>query len=226
MIDSSWMTDPAKLRAALALYLVADPEQSSSGDLVADTAAAIAGGVTCVQLRAKHLSDFDALDLALPLAALCRRNRVPFVVNDRLDVALAVGTDGLHVGLNDLPISVVRRMAGDRFLIGWSPETEEQATGSIAEGADYVGLGPVFPTGSKDDAGAAIGLDGLTRRVDLASLPTVGIGGITEDTAASVIAAGADGVAVIGAILRKDDPERAAAGLRAVVDTALRTRTR
>lgn len=226
MIDSPWIADPAWLRAALALYLVADPEQSQSGNLVADTAAAIAGGVTCVQLRAKHLSDFDALDLAIPLAALCRRNRVPFIVNDRLDVALAVSADGLHVGLSDLPISVVRGMGGDRFLIGWSPETEEQTARSIAEGADYVGLGPVFPTGSKADAGAAIGLDGLTRRVDLASLPTVGIGGITEDTAASMIAAGADGVAVISAILRRDDPERAAAGLWAVVDTALRTRTR
>ncbi len=226
MIDSLWVTDPLRLRAALTLYLVADPEQSQSGDLVADAAAAITGGVTCVQLRAKHLSDFDMLDLAIPLAALCRRNRVPFIVNDRLDVALAVGADGLHVGLSDLPISVVRRMAGDRFMIGWSPETEEQAARSIAEGADYVGLGPVFPTGSKADAGAAIGLGGLARRVVLAHIPTVGIGGITVNTAASVIAAGADGVAVISAILRSGDPDKAAVGLRAVVDTALGTRTR
>ena len=220
-----WVADPDRIRAALALYLVADPEQSASGDLVSDTAAAIAGGVTCVQLRVKHLSDFDALDLAIPLADLCRRHNVPFLVNDRLDVAMAVNADGLHVGLTDLPISVVRRLAGDRLLIGWSPETEEQAAGSIAAGADYVGLGPVFPTGSKADAGAAIGIAGLAHRVHEAGLPTVGIGGITAESAASVIAAGVDGIAVISAILRHDAPERAAAGLRAVVDAALRDRT-
>ena len=225
MTAPHWATDPDRLRAALGLYLVADPEQSASDNLVADTAAAIAGGVTCVQLRAKHLSDFDVLDLAIPLADLCRQRDVPFLVNDRLDVALAVNADGLHVGLNDLPIAVVRRLGGDRFVIGWSPETEEQAASTFAEDADYVGLGPVFPTGSKLDAGAAIGLDGLTQRVRVAGVPTVGIGGISAISAASVIAAGTDGVAVISAILRSPDPRAAARQLRTVVDDALRSRT-
>ncbi len=225
MTGSLWMADPARLRAALALYLVTDPEQSASGDVVADTAAAIAGGVSCVQLRAKHLSDLDALTLATSLATVCRQLGVPFLVNDRLDVALAVDADGIHVGLTDLPIHVVRRLAGDRFLIGWSPETEEQAAGSVAEGADYVGLGPVFPTGSKADAGAAIGLDGLRHRVRAAGIPSVGIGGITTTLARSVIYAGADGVAIISAILRSDDPERAAACLRSVVDEAIVSRS-
>ena len=224
MTAAHWAASPGRLRAALALYLVADPEQSASGDLVADTAAAITGGVTCVQLRAKHLSDFDALDLALPLASLCRRHGVPFLVNDRLDVALAVNADGLHVGLSDLPIPVVRRLGGERFLIGWSPETTEQAATSGAIGADYVGLGPVFPTGSKTDAGVAIGLDGLAARVAAAGIPTVGIGGISVVSAASVIRAGADGIAVISAILRNVDPQAAATALWRVVDEAIRTR--
>ncbi len=226
MTAAYWVADPSRLRTALALYLVADPEQSASGDLVADTAAAIAGGVTCVQLRAKHLSDIDALDLATPLAELCRRHGVPFLVNDRLDVALAVRADGLHVGLSDLPIVVVRRLGGERFLIGWSPGTEGQAARSTAEGADYVGLGPVFPTGSKADASAAIGLDGLAARARVAGVPTVGIGGISVGSAASVIDAGADGVAVISAILRSDDCQASASGLKAVVDQALRNRSR
>ena len=225
MTGSPWAADPARLRAALAVYLVADPEQSTSWDLVADTAAAIAGGVTCVQLRAKHLGDRDALSLATSLAAVCQRQGVPFLVNDRLDVAIAAGADGLHVGLTDLPIHVVRRLAGDRFLIGWSPETAEQAAGSVAMGADYVGLGPVFPTGSKADAGAAIGVDGLRHRARAAGIPSVGIGGITATLAGSVIDAGADGVAVISAILRSDDPERAAARLRSVVDQAIEGRS-
>ena len=224
MSRSPWRTNPGRLRAALALYLVADPEQSASGDLVADTSAAIAGGVTCVQLRTKYLSDLDALDLAIPLADLCRRHGVPFLVNDRLDVALAVNADGLHVGLTDLPIAVVRRLGGEDLLVGWSPETVEQAASSVARGADYVGLGPVFPTGSKGDAGAAIGLAGLDVRVGVSGVPTVGIGGITVDAVASVIVAGADGVAVISAILRSPDPEEAAARLRAVVDGAVRNR--
>lgn len=223
---SSRTWDTATLRSALALYLVADPEQSRSGDLAADIAAAIAGGVTCVQLRAKHLSDRDALDLATGLASVCRECNVPFLVNDRLDVALAVGADGLHVGLSDLPVHVVRRLAGDRFVIGWSPETGEQVAASAAEGADYVGLGPVFPTGSKADAGAAIGLDGLSRRAALAGLPSVGIGGITTESTASIIDAGTDGIAVISAILRASDPKEAAAQLRSAVDEAIRRRCR
>ena len=220
MTDSPWTADRAALGAALAVYLVADPEQSASGDLVADTAAALAGGATSVQLRAKHLSDLDAFHLASTLATLCRSHRVPFLVNDRLDVALAVGADGLHVGLTDLPISVVRRLSQDRLLVGWSPETEQQVLAAAAEGADYIGIGPVFPTGSKADAAAVVGLDGLGRRAALTPLPTVGIGGITIASAASVVASGADGVAVISAILRATDPEAATRCLREAVASA------
>lgn len=224
MTGSVWAADADRLRAALSLYLAADPEQSASGDLVGDTAAALSGGVSCVQLRAKHLSDRDAFNLGTEIAALCRQYGVPFLLNDRLDVALAVEADGVHVGLTDLPIVVLRKLTGNRMLIGWSPETIEQAATSMEEGADYVGIGPVFATSSKADAGDAIGLDGLTSRARAAGIPSVGIGGITVATAASVIHAGADGTAVISAILRTDSPARAAADLRAVVDDAVRNR--
>ena len=223
MTRSPWAVDPERLRAALAVYLVADPEQSASGDLIADTSAALAGGATCVQLRTKNLTDLDAFHLAAALVGLCRGRNVPFLVNDRLDVTLAVGADGLHVGLTDLPIAVVRRLSQDHLLIGWSPETEEQVAAATAEGADYIGIGPIFPTGSKADAAAVVGLDGLARRTALTALPTVGIGGIDAGNAAAVIGSGADGVAVISAILRADDPADAARELRAAVDRARRS---
>ena len=220
MTASPWADDPACLRATLALYLVADPEQSVSGDLVADVAAALVGGVTCVQLRAKPLADLDAYRLAIELAGLCRQHRVPFLVNDRLDVALAVGADGIHAGVTDLPIEVIHRLGNGRLLIGWSPESDGQISAAADDGAHYLGIGPIFGTATKADAGDAIGLDGFADRVCHTTLPTVGIGGITSRTAASVVAAGADGVAVVGAILRSSDPRQAAWDLRAVVDAA------
>ena len=226
MTASAWALDSGRLRAALSLYLVADPDQSGSGDVVTDTAAALAGGITCVQLRAKRLSDLEAYGLAGRLADLCRRHSVPFLVNDRVDVALAVQADGVHVGLSDLPMDVIRRLGNGRLLIGWSPETEEQVDTARAHGADYLGIGPVFMTGSKQDAGAAIGLDGLKRRAGRTDLPTVGIGGISRSTAVEVIRAGADGIAVISAILRTNAPAAAAADLRALVDDALAERSR
>lgn len=207
---------PAALRRALAVYLVADPDRASR-DLVGDVTAAVGAGATAVQLRSKRLADGPFLALAERLLAVCRDRGVLFVVNDRLDVALAVGADGLHVGVADLPLGVARRLGGEGMVLGYSPETDAQAAASGAEGADYVGLGPVFATGSKPDAGEAIGLPTLRRRVRLAGLPSVGIGGITTENAGDVVDAGADGVAVISAILRAADPTQATRGLAAQV---------
>jgi thiamine-phosphate pyrophosphorylase len=203
----------------LAVYVVADPEQTRR-DLVADVAAALAGGVTCVQLRAKRLTDREATELARRLRELCRRSGAWFLVNDRLDIALAVGADGVHLGVDDLPVAEARRVAGPEFVIGFSPESDQQTAEAAAAGADYLGVGPVYATGTKLDAGAPIGLETLCQRVSIAGIPVVGIGGITPETAADVIAAGAAGVAVVGAILRAPDPERAAALLRQAVDSA------
>ncbi len=210
---------PDELAARLALYLVADPE-ATRRDLVADTIAALEGGVTAVQLRAKQGSDRELWELATRLRQVCQARSVLFIVNDRLDLALAVGADGVHLGLHDLPLAAARRIAGPRVLIGASPQTIADAVEAREQGADYVGAGPVFVTGSKADAGEPIGLDGLHDRALAAALPTVGIGGITIENAAAVIAAGAVGVSVISAILGAADPAAAARQLASAVAAA------
>jgi thiamine-phosphate diphosphorylase len=215
-------SDPKALCERLSVYLIADPDLSASGDIVADTEAALAAGAGAVQLRTKTLGDAAALSLAEKLLALCRAYGGLFFIDDRLDVALACGADGVHVGNNDLPVPVVRRLAGNRLIIGYSPETDEQAKQSRKLGADYVGIGSVFPTGSKPDAGEAIGLPALARRIQLAELPSVGIGGITAENAAEVIQAGACGVAVISAIIKQPDPGLATRRLVETVRAARR----
>ena len=198
------------LRDMLAVYLVADPEQTDR-DLFADVAAALEGGLTCVQLRAKNLPDAEAWHLAMRLRELCRSHRAMFLVNDRLDVALAAQTDGVHLGVDDLPPWICRWITGDDFVIGYSPASDYGT--HLGRGADYLGVGPVFETRSKPDAGEALGLDGFVRRIEYAEEPVVAIGGITAENAASVIQKGATGVAVVSAILRATDPSAAAAAL-------------
>ncbi len=210
---------PPVLADRLALYLVADPEQTER-DLVEDVAAAIDGGVTCVQLRTKRLVDGEAWALAVRLRDVCRQRDALFLVNDRLDLALASQADGAHLGVTDLPLRVARSLVSPGFLLGYSPETDGEARAAMEAGADYLGVGPVYATASKPDAGAAIGTDGLTRRIAPVEIPAVGIGGITADNAGAVIRAGAAGVAVIGAILRSRDPGIAAACLAASVHAA------
>jgi thiamine-phosphate diphosphorylase len=204
----------------LAVYLVADPDQTQR-NLIADVEAALDGGVTCVQLRAKRLSDRETLQLARELARRCYLTGALFVVNDRFDLALAAGAGGVHLGVDDLPLRDARRLAGAGFVIGYSPETDEETLAARANGADYLGIGPVFGTLSKSDAGEAIGLDTIRRRAHLAGIPVIGIGGITAETAPAVIEAGAVGVAVVGAILRASDPRRAAEELSDAVSGTL-----
>ncbi len=221
------MSEPAQreydrsLQRRLAVYLVADPEQTTR-NLLGDVEAALAGGVTAVQLRAKHLTDRESLQLATALKERCDRAGAHFLVNDRLDLALASGAGGVHLGVDDLPLRDARMLAGAGFVIGYSPETDEQAAQARREGADYLGVGPVFGTASKGDAGEAIGLETIRRRAMLAGIPVIGIGGITAATAGDVVRAGAVGVAVVGAILRARDPKCAARDLSAAVASALR----
>lgn len=197
------------LRAALQLYLVADPDHAM-GDLVATVEASLRGGVTMVQLRAKNLTDRELLNQAVALRDLCDRYAAVFMVNDRLDIALASGADGIHLGVDDLPLESARSIAGSDFVIGYSPETDDQIRTAVERGANYLGIGPVYGTQTKSDAGAALGLDDLSRRIELGKLPAVAIGGITLENARSVIAAGPDGIAVVSAILGATDPEAAA----------------
>jgi thiamine-phosphate diphosphorylase len=198
-----------QLAARLRLYLVADPDQSA-GDLADQVEAALRGGVTSVQLRWKSATDRELLEEAKTLAAMCKVRGALFFVNDRVDIALASGADGVHLGVDDLPIEDARRLGGPSLVLGYSPETDEQANLAKLRGADYLGVGPVFGTASKRDAGPAIGREILTRRVATAGIPVIGIGGITADNASQVISSGAVGVAVVSAILRAADAEQAA----------------
>ena len=198
-----------ELRSALRLYLVADPEQCDD-DLVECVQAAIRGGVNMVQLRAKHLGDLEHFNLATRMRTVCCRHGVPFLVNDRMDIALASGADGVHLGVDDLPLEAARALGGNQFIIGFSPESDDQLRRAAECGADYLGIGPVFSTSTKADAGQAMGLQRFSERVGLSDLPVAGIGGITVDNYEEVMMAGAAGIAVVSAILRANDAETAA----------------
>lgn len=209
-----------ELRQALRVYLVADPEQCF-GDFLPQVEDGLRGGVTMVQLRAKNFTDRGLYAMALSVQELCRRYEAAFLVNDRIDVALAVGADGVHLGVDDLPLEAARQLVPPSFVIGFSPDTNDLAARAKARGADYLGVGPVYDTTTKRDAGPKIGVELLAKRVQLSGLPVIGIGGITAEDAASVIEAGACGVAVVSAILKAGDARMAASRLRAAVDGAL-----
>ncbi len=196
------------------LYLVTDRTLSLGRSTVEVVRAAIRGGVSCVQLREKGCSTREFMDEARLLKALLAGTGVPLFINDRLDVALAVGADGVHLGQNDLAIADARRLVGDRMIIGISAESVADAIRAEAEGADYIGASPVFTTPTKTDTAPPLGLAGLRAIRRAVQLPLVAIGGINADNAAQVLRAGADGLAVVSAIVSAPCPRTAAAGLR------------
>lgn len=198
-----------EVRNALRLYLVADPEHCK-GDFIASVRAAIRGGVSIVQLRAKQLADPELGALANHLCEICHQANIPFIMNDRVDIAVAVGADGVHLGVDDTSIESARKLGGSEFIIGYSPDTDADLRRARTRGANYLGIGPVYGTNTKMDAGNALGITEFKRRLDLGGLPAVGIGGVTLANYREVLAAGADGVAVVSAILGDDDPEAVA----------------
>lgn len=202
----------------LRLYLVADPDHID-GDPAVLVREAISGGVTAVQLRCKGRTDRTYLELAISLNEICSSLGALFVVNDRVDIALASGAAGVHLGVDDFPIKAARMLGGPDFVIGFSPETDKNVQTATEDGASYLGVGPVFGTATKDDAGLAIGLETIARRAELASIPIIGIGGINESNARSVIHAGAVGVAVVSAITRAADPAQSSRILRESLDS-------
>ncbi|MCG9106823.1 thiamine phosphate synthase [Laribacter hongkongensis] len=188
------------------VYLVLDPDLCGGLDgMLRVTEAAMAGGAGVVQLRAPQWKKRQWLDAARVLQLLCRQGGAVFVVNDQVDVALAMGADGVHVGQQDLPVAVVRELMGPQALIGLSVNHADQLA-AVPPEADYLGLGPVFATSTKKDAAPVLGLAQLAGLAAVTSLPTVGIGGITPDNAGAVFAAGVDGVAVVSAICTAADP--------------------
>ena len=203
------------------LYLVTDRSLSKGRATREIVQAAVAGGVTCVQLREKDCGTREFIDEALALRPLLRDHNIPLIINDRLDVALAVEADGVHLGQRDMPIGMARKIAGNSLLIGISAESTDDALRAEQEGADYIGISPVFATPTKTDTAAPLGLEGVNKIRELVDIPLVGIGGINRDNAASVIEAGADGVAVVSAIVSADDPRDAAKELKALVNLAL-----
>lgn len=181
---------------------------------------AIAGGADTIQFREKSGSTRELIRIATAMQALCTAAGVTFIVNDRVDVAIASGADGVHLGQDDFPIPLARKLLGDHAIIGGSASTMEEARKCLAEGADYIGFGPVFPTGSKTDAGPVSGLEVLRQAVETTPVPIVAIGGITTENTSLVMQTGAHGIAVISAVCCQADPTDAARSLRCVLDGA------
>lgn len=212
-------------RRLLRLYLVTDRDLAGGRTLPQVVGRAVRGGATAVQLREKALGAARFLDEVVELKRVLAGSGVPVFVNDRVDVALAGGADGVHVGQDDLPAGACRQLVGPRLLLGVSVATPEEARRAVAAGADYVSVSPVFLTPTKPDAECAVGLAGIALiRSAVPDAPLLAIGGIGVRNARSVVAAGADGVAVVSAIMASADPEAAAAALRAEVEAGLAQR--
>ncbi|MFI5280224.1 MAG: thiamine phosphate synthase [Gemmatimonadales bacterium] len=196
------------LTAALRLVVILDVDAARGRDLAALARAAVSGGSTMLQVRGKHIG---ALALSNHVRSVLRGEdvRVPVVVNDRLDVAIATGAAGCHLGQDDLPIAEARGMVPPGFLLGGSAGTEDEARRCAAAGADYLGIGPVRATTTKGDAGDPIGVEGFRRILAAGGLPAVAIGGITTHDVPELLAAGAAGIAVTGAVLGARDTEAA-----------------
>jgi thiamine-phosphate pyrophosphorylase len=199
-------------RARRGLYAIVDPAACLGCDPVGVAAAILRGGCAILQLRDKTSSDRRVLELARAIAPLCRGAGVPFVVDDRLDVALACDADGVHVGQDDLPLADARRLAPD-LVIGVSTHGPSQRRAAEDGGADLVGFGPVFATRTKENPDPVVGLEALAATVRVARVPVVAIGGISEENVDRVIAAGAPLYAVISAVCGASDPAAAAAAL-------------
>jgi len=196
--------------ASLRLCLVTDRGLARGRSAIDIALAAVRGGATMVQLREKQATTRAFVEQARALKAALAPLGAPLIVNDRLDVALAVDADGLHVGQSDLPVAEARRLLGPGKIIGLSIETVEQVLRPDAAAADYLGVGPVYAQQTKADAAPPLGLDGLRRARGLTRRPIVAIGGLTPENSAAALTAGADGLAVVSALVAADDPEAAA----------------
>ena len=190
------------------LYLVTDPDLSLGRPEEELVRRAVAAGVTMVQYRDKDTSTKRMIEKIRLMAEICRPAGVALIVNDRLDVAMAGGADGVHLGQDDMELPDARRIVGEAFIIGISVTTIEEAKEAEEAGADYLGANGVFPTGTKTDLGEPLGLEGVSQLASASSLPIVAIGGINNQNAGEVISAGADGVAVVSYIVGSEDIER------------------
>jgi thiamine-phosphate pyrophosphorylase len=219
------------MKVDVRLNAIVDPERANGRSLAELARLVVAGGATLIQLRDKHGATRQMIEAARAIKAALAGTGVPLVVNDRVDVALIAEADGVHVGQEDMRAEDARRLLGPQAIIGLSIKSVALANAAPLAALDYVGVGGVYATTSKDNPNPPIGVDGLRDivtafRARKRDLPICGIAGIDAGNAAPVVAAGADGVAVISALSMKPDPQAAARELRGVVDAALRARAR
>ena len=181
---------------------------------------AIRGGADTIQFRQKSGSTREMIQVARDVKQVCAESGVTFMVNDRVDVAIASEADGVHLGQDDFPIPLARELVGKGRIIGGSAATLEEARRCLSEGADYVGFGPVYPTTSKDDAGPVSGISVLKGVVETIPLPIIAIGGVSAENTVEVMQAGAHGIAVISAVCCREDPEQATRALHRALRNA------
>ncbi|WP_425058845.1 Thiamine-phosphate synthase [Sporomusa carbonis] len=205
-----------KTKVDYKLYLVTDRQCLNHRDLCACIEEAILGGVTLIQLREKSVSTLEFYETAKKVKAVADKHKVPLIINDRLDIAMAVNADGLHIGQDDMPLEVARKLLGQDKLIGVSVFCREEALLAQEQGADYLGVGAIFSTPSKSDA-KYVDLMELKQIKETVNIPVVGIGGINESNLHRVLETGVDGVSVISAILAKENCQKAAANLREIM---------
>lgn len=201
----------------LLLYAVTDGSEKSSAELCKRVGAAIAGGVTMVQLREKGRTGDELLERARCLKSLCGEHKIPFIIDDDANFAALVDADGVHVGQSDMTAKEARNVIGDEKILGVSVQNVEQAREAVRSGADYLGVGAVFPTGSKADADS-VSLDELRRICEAVDIPVVAIGGVDIHNVEKTASSGACGAAVISAIFSAEDIEKAARSLREVCE--------
>ena len=210
----------------LSLYFVTGPDDTRGRPVAEVVLEAVRGGVTTVQLRWKHAPDRALVQQARALINVLRPLGIPLIVNDRVDVALASGADGVHIGQDDIAPADVRELVGERFIVGLSVTSVDEARAVDARVVDYVGLGPVFATASKEDAAPPLGLDGVRAACRELAVPAVAIGGVSASNAAAVMNTGVVGIAAVSAIGTAHDPARAAAWLKSIVGDATHERRR
>jgi thiamine-phosphate pyrophosphorylase len=204
-------------RIDYSVYLVTNKELSGGRSTLEIVKAAVKGGVTCVQLREKTSSTREFIREAMAIKDFLNESKIPLIINDRVDVAMAVGADGIHLGQRDMPLTMARDIVKDTTIIGISAESLEDALEAERQGADYVGVSPIYATPTKTDTAPPLGLKGLKAIRRAVKLPLVGIGGLNKDNVRSFIENGGDGVAVVSAIISANDPEQAARDLKTAV---------
>ncbi len=207
-----------KLREKLRLYLVTDRELARGRTEEEVVKKAAAGGITAVQLRGKEMTSRELFEIGLHLRRITRDLGILFIINDRLDIALCVEADGVHLGQSDLPLAAAKKLGGNKLIYGVTAETPEQARSGEKEGADYIGTAAVFATSTKEYPIEPLGLGGLKELVEATSLPVVAIGGLNVERAPQVMNTGVAGIAVVSAIVSAPDIKGAAENLTRAIE--------